>query len=169
MGAGFHACTVEVDAETGAVKVLNYIAVHDCGRIINPRIVEGQVIGGIALGIGGALYERLVYDETGQLLTATYMDYLIPTAAEIPPIVMAHIETPSPHNPLGVKGVGEAGTIPTAALIISAIEDALKPLGVRLSSMPLAGADAVCAAIRQAKARRGNAAETESVDAARTV
>ena len=169
MGAGVHACTVEVDAETGVVKVLNYVAVHDCGRIINPRIVDGQVIGGIALGIGGALYEKLAYDETGQLLTATYMDYLIPTATEIPPIVTAHLETPSPHNPLGVKGVGEAGTIPTAALIVSAVEDALKPFGVRLSSMPLAGPDAVYAAICQAKARRGDAGEMESFDAARTI
>jgi len=97
------------------------------------------------------------------------MDYLIPTATEIPPIVTAHFETPSPHNPLGVKGVGEAGTIPTAALIVSAIEDALKPFGVRLNSIPLAGPDAVCAAIREAKAGRGNAGETESIDAARTL
>jgi CO/xanthine dehydrogenase Mo-binding subunit len=97
------------------------------------------------------------------------MDYLIPTAAEIPHIVTAHLETPSPHNPLGVKGVGEAGTIPTAALLVSAIEDALKPLGVRLNSMPLAGPDAIYAAIRQADARRVNTPATESVDAARTV
>ena len=169
MGAGVHACTVEVDTETGEVKVLNYVAVHDCGRLINPRIVDGQVIGGIALGIGGALYEKLVYDETGQLLTATYMDYLMPTATEIPTVLTAHIETPSPHNPLGVKGVGEAGTIPTAALIISAVEDALKPLGVRLSSMPLAGPDALYAAIRQAKTSRANAGAMEHIDATRAI
>ena len=120
--------------------------------MVNPEIVEGQVAGGIALGIGGAFYEQLAFDDDGQLLTATYMDYLIPTSAEIPSLAIAHLESPSPHNPLGVKGVGEAGTIPTAALIISAIENALKPFGVRLRSMPVGGPDAVRQAIRAADA-----------------
>jgi CO/xanthine dehydrogenase Mo-binding subunit len=111
--------------------------VHDCGTVINPTIVEGQVHGGVAQGIGGALYERLVFDETGQLLNASFMDFLIPTAVEIPEIEVAHIETPSPLNPLGVKGVGEAGTIPVAALVAEAVEDALAPFGVRVREMPL--------------------------------
>lgn len=151
MGAGIHACTVEVDAATGKLTILKYAAVHDCGRVINPAIVDGQVAGGIALGIGGAFYEKLAFDDNGQLLSGTYMDYLIPTAAEIPNLAMAHLEAASPHNPLGVKGVGEAGVIPTAALIISAIEDALKPFGVRLTSMPMGGPDAVWQAIRAAR------------------
>ena len=151
MGAGVHACVVEIDTETGALRIKRYVVVHDCGVTINPRIVDGQVIGGVALGVGEAFYERLGYDTDAQLLTATYMDYLIPTATEIPHIVTAHFDSISPHNPLGVKGVGEAGTLPTAALITSAIEDALRPLNVRLTCMPLAGPDAVRRVIQAAK------------------
>jgi carbon-monoxide dehydrogenase large subunit len=153
MGAGVHACVVEVDPETGVMKLLKYVAVHDCGLTINPSIVDGQVAGGIALGVGGAFYENLVYDETGQLLTGTYMDYLIPTAAEVPEIIIEHFESRSPHNPLGVKGVGEAGTIPAAAVIVSAIEDALRSFGVRLLTMPVAGPAAICDAIIVGRAR----------------
>lgn len=151
MGAGVHACAVEVDPETGEVRILDYVVVHDCGREINPLIVEGQVVGGVALGIGGAFYERLVYDERGQLLTASYMDYLIPTMAEIPHITVLNHESASPHNPLGVKGVGEAGTLPVAAVLVAAIEDALRPFDVALMSMPLAGPDAVRQAVREAR------------------
>src|SRR5256884_2353202 len=134
--SGVHGAIVEVDPKTGMVTFVKYAAVHDCGRVINPTIVEGQVHGGVAQGIGGAFFERLVYDEEGQLTNASFMDYLIPTAAEIPSISVDHVETPSPLNPLGVKGAGEAGVIPVPALFASAIDDALSPFGMRVSQMP---------------------------------
>lgn len=135
--SGVHGAIIEVDPKTGMVTFLKYAAVHDCGRVINPIIVEGQVHGGVAQGIGGAFFERLVYNEEAQLINASFMDYLLPTAAEIPPIEVAHVETPSPLNPLGVKGAGEAGAIPVPALFASAIDDALLPFGIRVREMPL--------------------------------
>jgi carbon-monoxide dehydrogenase large subunit len=132
-----HAALVEVDVETGQVAVLKYVVVHDCGRVINPMVVEGQIHGGVAQGIGGALLEELVYDESGQLLTASLMDYLVPTAPEIPPFALGHQESPSPRNPLGVKGLGEGGTISPPAAIGNAVEDALRPLGVEVTETPL--------------------------------
>ncbi len=135
--SGAHGAIIEVDPKTGMVTFVKYAAVHDCGRVINPTVVEGQVHGGVAQGIGGAFYERLVYDEEGQLINASFMDYLLPTAAEIPPITVDHVETPSPLNPLGVKGAGEAGVIPVPALFASAIDDALAEFGVRVREMPL--------------------------------
>jgi carbon-monoxide dehydrogenase large subunit len=135
--SGCHAAIVEVDPTTGEVKILRYVVQHDCGTMVNPTVIEGQIHGGVAQGIGGALYERIVYDERGQPLTATYMDFLIPTAMEIPEIEVVHLETPSPLNPLGVKGVGEAGAIPGPALLAEAVEDALRPFGVRIREMPL--------------------------------
>jgi carbon-monoxide dehydrogenase large subunit len=135
--SGQHAAIVEVSPSTGDLKFLRYVVVHDCGVVINPTIVEGQIHGGVAQGIGGAFYERLYFDDSGQLLNASFMDFLMPTAMEIPEIEIAHIETPSPLNPLGVKGVGEAGTIPVAPLLAEAIEDALAPFGVRIREMPL--------------------------------
>jgi aerobic carbon-monoxide dehydrogenase large subunit len=135
--SGVHGAIIEVDPKTGMVTFLKYAAVHDCGHVINPTIVEGQVHGGVAQGIGGAYYERLVYDEEGQLLNASFMDYLLPTAAEVPTIIVDHVETPSPLNPLGVKGAGEAGVIPVPALFASAIDDALGPFGIRVREMPL--------------------------------
>jgi aerobic carbon-monoxide dehydrogenase large subunit len=134
---GVHAAILEVDIDTGMIKILKYVVVHDCGRVINPMILEGQIRGGVAQGIGGTFYEQLVYDESGQLLTQTFMDYLLPTAMEIPPIEIAHLETPSPLNPLGVKGAGEAGVIPVIALFAQAIDDALGDLGIRITEMPL--------------------------------
>ncbi len=110
---------------------------HDCGTMVNPMIVEGQIHGGVAQGIGGAFYERVVYDERGQPLTGSLMDFLIPTSAEVPAIDVTHLETPSPLNPLGVKGVGEAGAIPVPALVAEAVDDALAPFGVRVREMPL--------------------------------
>lgn len=135
--SGVHGAIVEVDATTGMVSFVKYAAVHDCGRVINPLVVEGQVHGGVAQGIGGAFYERLVYNEDGQIINASFMDYLIPTAAEIPAIVVDHVETPSPLNPLGMKGAGEAGVIPVPALFASAVDDALSPFGLRIREMPL--------------------------------
>ncbi|PYM55738.1 MAG: xanthine dehydrogenase, partial [Candidatus Rokuibacteriota bacterium] len=135
--SGCHAAIVRVDVETGEVTFEKYVVQHDCGTIVNPTIVEGQIHGGVAQGIGGALYERLAYDEHGQLLAGSFMDFLMPTAAEIPAITIVHLQTPSPLNPLGVKGVGEAGTIPVPALVAEAVDDALAPFGVRVREMPL--------------------------------
>jgi carbon-monoxide dehydrogenase large subunit len=123
---GVHAAIVEVDKETCSVKVRKYICIHDCGNMINPMIVEGQVMGGFAQGIGGALYERIEYDRDGNPTNANFVDFLIPYATEVPDMEMHHIETPSPLNPLGVKGVGEAGCIAVGATLASGIEDALR-------------------------------------------
>jgi len=135
--SGCHAAIVEVDIATGGVEILRYVVQHDCGTVVNPSVVEGQIHGGVAQGIGGALYERIVYDDQGQPLAATFMDFLLPTAMEIPEIEIIHTETPSPLNPLGIKGVGEAGAIPVPALIAEAVDDALAPFGVRVREMPL--------------------------------
>jgi CO/xanthine dehydrogenase Mo-binding subunit len=133
-GFGMHAAVVEVDEATCDVRILEYVVGHDCGRIINPTIVDGQMYGGIAQGIGGALYERMAYDENGQLLNASFMDFLMPYATELPRPELFHTETPSPNNVLGIKGVGEAGTIPVAGAIANAISDAL---GVQVDRMPI--------------------------------
>jgi carbon-monoxide dehydrogenase large subunit len=131
---GVHAVVVETDPETAEVRILRYCVVHDCGRLINPRIVEGQIHGGVAQGVGGALYERLVYDEHGQLLNASFMDFLMPYASEVPTVETDHLETPSPLNPLGIKGAGEAGVIPGAAVFAAAISDAE---GLWIDRMPI--------------------------------
>lgn len=135
--AGAHAMIVEVDPETMAVAIEKYVVVHDCGRVINPLLVEGQVHGGVAQGIGNAFYEQLVYDASGQLLNGSFMDFLVPTALDVPPIEVGHLETPSPLNPLGVKGAGEAGAIPTGALFAQAVEDALGLPGFEILEIPL--------------------------------
>jgi carbon-monoxide dehydrogenase large subunit len=132
--SGAHAAYVRMDPETYRLEVLRYVVVHDCGRVINPLILEGQVEGGVAQGIGGAFYERLAYDDDGQLRNASFMEFLIPYATEVPEPEVGHLETPSPLNPLGVKGAGEAGVIPVGAVIASAIEDAL---GLTVTEMPL--------------------------------
>lgn len=136
--SGMHAAVVEIDRDTCETKILRYAVVHDCGNLINPMIVEGQIHGGVAQGVGGALYEVMHYDEHGQLLNASFMDFLMPYATEIPHIETAHLQTPSPLNPLGIKGAGEAGVIPGSACLASAIEDAL---GVRISAMPVSPSD----------------------------
>jgi len=135
--SGVHAAIIEVDIHTGIVKVLKYVVLHDCGKLVNPLIVEGQITGGVAQGIGGSFYEHMDYDDNGQLLNASYMDFLIPYATEVPHMEMDHIETPSPINPLGVKGAGEAGCIPVPALMAAALEDALSPFGAKVDHMPL--------------------------------
>ena len=132
-----HVALVEVDIETGRVTLLRYVVAHDCGRVINPTIVDGQIRGGVAQGIGGGLYEDLVYNEAGQLLSGTLMDYLLPGATEIPEIELIHLEYPSPRNPLGIKGVGEGGAIAPPAAIANAVEDALGPFGVCVRETPL--------------------------------
>jgi carbon-monoxide dehydrogenase large subunit len=135
-----HVAQVEVDAATGRVTLLRYVVAHDCGRVINPIIVEGQVHGGVAQGVGGALFEEMVYDETGQLLTGSLMDYAVPKADDLPLIETVHLEFPSPRNPLGVKGLGEGGAISPPAAIANAIEDALAPFGVRITETPVTAA-----------------------------
>jgi len=135
--SGVHAMIVEVDPETAAVEIKRYLVVHDCGAIINPLLVEGQIHGGVAHGIGNAFYESLVYDDQAQLLNASFMDYLLPTATDVPPIETAHRETPSPFNVLGLKGVGEAGCIPTGAVFAQAVEDALADVGLEIREIPL--------------------------------
>jgi CO/xanthine dehydrogenase Mo-binding subunit len=131
---GMHAVVVETDPETAEIRILRYCVVHDCGTLINPMIVEGQVHGGVAQGVGGALYERMVYDAAGQLVNASFMDFLMPYATEVPTIEIDHLQTPSPLNPLGIKGAGEAGVIPGAAAIAAAIEDAE---GIPIKRMPI--------------------------------
>ena len=134
---GAHACVVDVDQETGKVEVVRYIAVDDCGKAINPLIIDGQIHGGIVHGIGQALFERIHYDDQGQLVTGTFVDYALPSAADLPSLETDRTETPSPVNPLGVKGVGEAGTIAASATVTNAVIDALKPTGVTYINMPL--------------------------------
>ena len=147
-----HVACVEVDAGTGAVRLLRYVVAHDCGRLINPLIVEGQIHGGVAQGIGGGLLEEMMYDEQGQLLTGTFMDYLVPTSMEVPDIETVHLEYPSPRNPLGVKGIGEGGAISPPAAIANAVEDALAPFGVRVTRAPL-GPSRVLELIAEGEAR----------------
>jgi aerobic carbon-monoxide dehydrogenase large subunit len=134
---GTHICVVEIDRDTGEVKFQRYVAVDDCGKVINPMLVEGQVHGGIVQSIGQALYEEVVYDEAGQLITGTLMDYAVPRAKMIPWFELDRTETPSPVNPLGVKGVGEAGTIGATPAIVNAVVDALAPFGIRHIDMPI--------------------------------
>jgi carbon-monoxide dehydrogenase large subunit len=134
---GTHIAVVEVERETGDIKFLRYIAVDDCGKVINPMLVDGQVQGGIVQALGQAMYEEVVYDDQGQLVTGTLMDYAVPKASMIPWLELDRTETPSPVNPLGVKGVGEAGTIGATPAIVNAIVDALAPFGVRHLDMPV--------------------------------
>ena len=145
-----HVAQVEVDPATGAVKLLRYVVAHDCGRVINPIIVDGQVHGGVAQGVGGALFEEMVYDETGQLLTGSLMDYAVPKADDLPLIETVHLEFPSPRNPLGVKGLGEGGAISPPAAIANAVEDALAPFGVRITETPVTAARIVALLQRRA-------------------
>ncbi len=138
---GANACEVEVDIETGAVRILRYVVAHDCGRLINPQLVDGQIIGGVVHGIGNALFERMVYDESGQPLTTNYGEYLLPIATEMPRIEIHHLESPAPGNPLGIKGAGEGGTIPAAAAVIAAVENALAPFNAQIAKHPLGPED----------------------------
>lgn len=135
--SGVHAMIVEVDPETMQIKIHKYVVVHDCGRVINPLILEGQVQGGVAQGLGNAYFEELAFDENGQLLNASFMDFLLPTALDVPNVDVGHEETPSPLNPLGIKGAGEAGAIPAATLFVQAIEDALYDVPLEIREIPL--------------------------------
>ncbi len=128
---------VEIDPETMQVAVEKYVVVHDCGRVLNPLLVDGQVHGGVAQGLGNAFYEELAYDDNGQLTNASFMDYLLPTALDVPRVDVGHEETVSPLNALGTKGAGEAGAIPTGALFAQAVEDALDVPGLEILEIPL--------------------------------
>ncbi len=135
--SGANIAKVEVDIVTGGIKILDYYVVHDCGRILNPMIVDGQIIGGVVHGIGNAMFEQMVYDDAGNPMTTNYGDYLLPLASEMPEIHVAHIETPSPANPMGLKGAGEGGTIPAIGAMINAIEDALTPFDAYIAHYPV--------------------------------
>jgi carbon-monoxide dehydrogenase large subunit len=132
-----HVAVVDVDPDTGAVKLLRYVVAHDCGTIINPVIVEGQIHGGVAQGVGGGLLEEMVYDEQGQLLSGSLMDYGVPKTTDLPLIETIHLEYPSPRNPLGMKGIGEGGAISPPAAIANAVEDALAEFGAKVTRTPL--------------------------------
>jgi aerobic carbon-monoxide dehydrogenase large subunit len=157
---GAHACIVDLDPDTGKIKIVRYVAVDDCGPAINPMIIDGQVHGGIVHAVGQALYEQIVYDEDGQLVTGTFVDYALPTAAEVPTFETDRTETPSPTNSLGVKGVGEAGTIAGSATVTNAVIDALRPLGVDYINMPLTPMR-IWQAIQEAKGGGGGPRATE--------
>jgi carbon-monoxide dehydrogenase large subunit len=134
---GAHLCQVEIDPDTGRIELQRYVSVDDCGRVINPLLAEGQRLGGIIQGLGQALCEEVIYDESGQLLTATLMDYAMPRASMFPRIELASTVTPTAVNPLGAKGIGELGTIGATPCVVSAVLDALRPLGVAHIDMPL--------------------------------
>lgn len=144
---------VEVDIGTGSVKIRNLVFAHDCGRALHPRIVDGQLMGGIAHGIGNALFEYMGYDENAQPVTTNLAEYLLVTATEMPPVKILHMESPTPLNPLGIKGVGEAGVIPIGAAVASAVEDALAPWGIKINRLPLSPVD-VLVLLNDAEARR---------------
>lgn len=154
--SGCHVAEVEVDRETGAVKILRYSVAHDAGTLINPLIVDGQVQGALAHGVGNALLEWMKYDEAANPLSTNFAEYLIPGAGEVPTCDIVHVETPSPLNPLGVKGAGEGGTIPAPAAIVSAIENALSPFGVQFAECPLTP-ERIAKAVRAATARNAAA------------
>jgi carbon-monoxide dehydrogenase large subunit len=136
---------VEVDGELGRVKIEDYAIAHDCGVVVNPMLVEGQIVGGAVQGIGGALLERIHFDAEGQPLTTSFMDYLLPTAHELPRITLAHQHSPSPLNPFGVKGVGEGGPIAPPAAIANAVADALRQFKAEFNHTPVAPQDIVAA------------------------
>lgn len=128
---------MEVDPETGQTEILKYVIGHDCGTVINPLLVDGQVLGGFAAGIGNAMYEEQFYDAAAQPQTTSYLDFSLPSSMEVPEVELFHVHSPSPLNPLGAKGAGEGGTIPAPAAIANAVEDALRPFGARINSMPV--------------------------------
>jgi carbon-monoxide dehydrogenase large subunit len=132
-----HIAVIEVNIDTGEIKLLDYVVSHDAGKLINPLLVEGQIHGGVAQGIGAALFEEICYDANGQLLSGSFMDYLLPGFMEVPKIRTVHLESPSPLNPLGIKGLGEGGAIAPPAAIANALADALLPFAVQVNDIPL--------------------------------
>ena len=151
---GTHAAVVEIDLALGRVRILDYVIVEDCGTMVNPMIVEGQTLGGVAQGIGTALFEEMAFDANGQPQASTLADYMLPGATDMPRITIHHIETPSPHTDYGIKGVGEGGAIPPPAAIFNAVNDALRGLGVEFNATPLTPPKLVLA-LAEAEARQG--------------
>ncbi|MBV9354757.1 MAG: molybdopterin-dependent oxidoreductase, partial [Chloroflexi bacterium] len=149
--SGVHLAVIEIDRDSFEVRILDYVAVSDAGPLINPMIVQGQIVGGVAQGLGGALYEELTYDENGQLIASSLLDYCMPTARQVPEVRVGHLQTPSPLNPLGIKGLGEGGALAPPPAIANAVEDALGHLGVRVDATPLS-ANRIEALLRQARA-----------------
>jgi carbon-monoxide dehydrogenase large subunit len=147
--------SVGIDRDTGDLAVERIVWIDDAGVVVNPMLAEGQMIGGLAQGLGEATLERIVYDEDGQLLTASLMDYALPRAVHMPELILGKIETPSPFNPLGAKGIGEAGCVGVPAAIVNAVVDALRPFGVDHLDMPLTS-EKLWSAMRQAKAEQGS-------------
>ena len=150
---GVQAVEVEVDIGTGAVSFRNYVVVSDCGSLINPMIVDGQIAGGVVHGIGNALFDWMGYDESGQPITTNFGEYTMPTATELIELDLQYQHSPTPLNPLGVKGVGETGTVPAAAAIVSAVENALEPFGARINDYPVQPA-AIVDMVRAAEVQR---------------
>lgn len=150
MGHACHVAVIELDPETGKFEFLDYVAVHDAGTVVNPKSLGGHVTGGAAQGLGTALYEELVYDEDGQFKSSTFMDYLIPTANEVPTFRIGHVETPSPFTEYGIKGGGEGGRMVTPAVVSAAIDDALRGTGMRVLDLPIKPSEIVAAATREA-------------------
>jgi carbon-monoxide dehydrogenase large subunit len=142
-----HAAIVEVDVDTGRLAIEHYVVSHDCGVLVNPLLAEAQIVGGVVQGLGGALCEAIAYDEQGQLLSGSFMDYAMPVATDVPSITLVHQEIPSPLNPLGVKGLGEGGAISPPVTLANAVCDALAPFGVELNSTPI-GPEAIWRAVR---------------------
>jgi carbon-monoxide dehydrogenase large subunit len=134
--SGTHVCTVEIDAETRRLTISRYVIVEECGRILNPKIVAGQLHGATAQGLGGALFEQVVYDADGQNLSATFLDYAMPTASRLPSFEVEHVERPDPGTPLGVKGMAEGGVMGASAAVSNAVADALAPLGIEVTCQP---------------------------------
>jgi len=157
---GTHVCVVDVDGETGKVQVVRWVAVDDCGPAINPMLIDGQVHGGVTHGIGQALYEQVVYNAEGQLVTGTFVDYALPTAEEMPNFETDRTVTPSPSNSLGVKGIGEAGTIAATPAVVNAVIDALRHEGITYIDMPLTPLR-VWQALEEARGRGSGPADTE--------
>jgi len=153
-----HAALVAVDPQLGQVEILDYVVIEDGGTLVNPMIVEGQVLGGTAQGIGTALYEEMPFNELGQPLASTLLDYLLPGSVEVPSIRVMHMETPSPHTEFGVKGIGEGGAIGPPAALMNAVNDALRPLRARICELPITP-HRILAAIEHAQADRPVAAE----------
>jgi carbon-monoxide dehydrogenase large subunit len=147
---GTHAAVIEVDPATGGLTILRWVVAHDCGRVLNPGLVDGQIHGGVVQGLADALNDQLVYDGGGQRLTATLMDYALTTAADAPPTFeIRHLESPTPLNPLGAKGAGEGGIMPVHPVIAQAVEDALAPFGARVTRVPVTRTDIVAMAQRR--------------------
>jgi carbon-monoxide dehydrogenase large subunit len=160
---GTHMCAIEIDTETGHVEVLQYVAVDDCGNKVNPLIVDGQVHGGVIQGLAQALFEEARYDDDGNLLSSTLAEYLVPAASDVPPITLGESVTPSPTNSLGVKGVGEAGTIGAAPCIMNAVVDALSGLGVQDIQMPASPLN-VWNAIQQATGQQATGQQAQATN-----